>query len=272
MKSETLYLNPTNDKVTLTTYISYDPPEIKAKPRPAMLIFPGGGYVMCSDREAEPIAKAYLYHGFNAFILRYSLNENAVFPQPLLDASAALRHIREHAAEYNIDADKIYTVGFSAGGHLAGCLATMWHEKYLITDADMKFGINKPNGAILSYAVLSPYGGPISLYDKILNKKSGDITKEEYALYSAVDHVDEKTSPIFMWHTASDNVVPIQNVILMAEKLAEQKIPFETHIYPKGPHGISLATKESWSEVPEFVNPHVSAWVDESVKWINTLN
>ena len=270
MRTEVFYLNPNNKDVTLTTYISNDPPEIKMPKRPAMLIFPGGGYSHCSNREAEPIAKAYMAHGYNTFILRYSLNELSLFPQPLIEASLAMKHIRDNSDEYNIDPDKVYVIGFSAGGHLAGCLATMWYEQYLYDAVDMPYGINKPNGAILSYAVLSPEGGPAILYNRIFNKE-GTLTDEEYQQYSAVAHVDERTSPIFMWHTMNDKIVPVQNVLHMSQKLIEHNIPFESHIYPDGVHGLALATTETCAGNESLIKPNVAKWFDSSIEWLRNL-
>lgn len=208
--------------------------------------------------------------GYNTFILRYSLEEKSLFPQPLIEASLAMKHIRENADEYNIDIDKVYVIGFSAGGHLAGCLATMWHEQYLYDAIDMPYGMNKPNGAILSYAVLSPESGPAILYNRIFNRE-GTLTDEEYAQYSAVAHVDQRTVPIFMWHTMNDSVVPVQNALYMSAKLTEYNIPYELHIYPDGVHGLSLALPETSTGNPELTNYHVAKWFDSSVDWLSTL-
>ena len=108
--------------------------------RPAVLILPGGGYMFCSDREAEPVAMPYLKAGFQAFILRYSLREDSAWPQPLRDYEQAMTLIREHAEEWHVIPDRVAVIGFSAGGHLAGAAATM--------------SVNRPNAAILGYPVL----------------------------------------------------------------------------------------------------------------------
>ena len=60
MLHETFLLSERYDDATLTTYVSYDPPELKMPPRPAMVVCPGGGYSMLSDREAEPVVKEFL--------------------------------------------------------------------------------------------------------------------------------------------------------------------------------------------------------------------
>lgn len=124
---KTMNINFTLDpKVTLTAYL-LDRTEglSNTKVRPAILICPGGAYRICSDREAEPVAMAFLAEGFNAFILSYSLNENAAFPRPLNDAEEAIELIRSQSEEWGIDSDKIAICGFSAGGHLAAALGTM---------------------------------------------------------------------------------------------------------------------------------------------------
>ncbi len=107
--------------------------------RPAVLVLPGGGYQYCSEREADPVALSYLKAGFQAFILRYSVGEDAVWPNPLDDYEQAMGLIRERAEEWNLYQDKIAVVGFSAGGHLAAAAAVM--------------GVNRPNAAVLGYAV-----------------------------------------------------------------------------------------------------------------------
>ena len=118
--------NLTNENVTLTKYIldtSFD--NRAGYKRPAVLVCPGGGYAFCSNREAEPIAMHFLAMGYNAFILRYSLNENSMFPQPLDDANEAMQVIIDNADEWLVDINKIAVCGFSAGGHLAAALGTM---------------------------------------------------------------------------------------------------------------------------------------------------
>ncbi len=106
MKTNTY--NLTNENVTLTTYIldtSFD--DIKDYKRPAVLVCPGGGYSMCSNREAEPIGMHFLAMGYNVFILRYSLKEKSNFPQPLEDANEAMKMICDNADEWLVDKDKI---------------------------------------------------------------------------------------------------------------------------------------------------------------------
>ena len=108
--------------------------------RKAILIIPGGGYGMVSDREGEPIAMAFMPYGYNAFVLNYSCKKFP-FPTHLIQASKAMKHIKDNAEEYGIDAENVFVVGFSAGGHLAGSLATMWNNEEIYKEIDMPFGL-----------------------------------------------------------------------------------------------------------------------------------
>ena len=126
MKHERIYFDKTDERVFLDIYAVTDPLMSK---REAMLVIPGGGYShVCADREGECIALAFAAKGMNAFVLTYSVGQDAVYPRQLLDAARAMAYIKEHAEEYHIDPDRIYGVGFSAGGHLLGTLTTLHGE------------------------------------------------------------------------------------------------------------------------------------------------
>ena len=122
MKHERIYLNPDDDRVFIDTYVKN-----LGKNWPAMLVIPGGGYVaVCTEREGEPIALDFVAKGYNAFVLNYRVGKPGdVFPKQLLDAGAAMIYIREHADEFGIDPERVFSLGFSAGGHLVGCLANL---------------------------------------------------------------------------------------------------------------------------------------------------
>ena len=127
-----------NPGATLTAYLLDTSKEMpNMKERPAVLVIPGGGYYMCSDREAEPIAMAFAVHGYNTFVLRYTVGEGKDFKMPLADAEEALTLIRERAEEWHVIKDKIAAIGFSAGAHLAAALSTL--------------SSTRPNACILGY-------------------------------------------------------------------------------------------------------------------------
>lgn len=140
MKTETIILNEQRN-VSLTCYLlSVGGEFTNITKRPAVLILPGGGYQMCSEREADPIAMEYLKAGYHVFILRYSVQKYAAWSNPLEDYEQAMSFVREHGNEWNIFTDKIAVIGFLAGGHLAACAATM--------------SKNRPDATILGYPVI----------------------------------------------------------------------------------------------------------------------
>ena len=108
--------------------------------RPAALIFPGGGYQYCSDREAEPVALAYLAEGYNAFVLRYTVGTSCPLDKALQDAQGSPAPSAGKCGPVPVSPRiKIVAIGFSAGGHLAAALGTQSEEK--------------PNALVLGYAV-----------------------------------------------------------------------------------------------------------------------
>ncbi len=240
--------------------------------RKAILIFPGGGYGFCSQREADPVAREFFAREYNVFILYYSCadsitNENG-YPKPLLEASYAMNFIRENAEKYNIIEDKIAVIGFSAGGHLAGCLAAMWHYDFISEQAKIKKGTNKPCAAVLCYPVitLNPEYTHAGTAENLL---SGSKSKDEdRKFYSLENQVSDKTCPCFIWHTADDGGVPVQNSFLFANALSEKGIPFELHVFPEGVHGSSVATPDVFeSQNPKFLS-HIHHWVDEAARFL----
>ena len=241
MTTETIYFDD-DRKVSLTSYILDSSEEMKTyKKRPAILIFPGGAYKFCSDREAEPIAMAFLAEGYNAFILRYSLNENSAFPKPLEDAERALNLLRENAEKYHIHKDKIAVIGFSAGGHLAAALGTM--------------GKIRPDAMILGYpCILDSIG-------HILASPIPSLEKE----------VDAKTPPCYIFSTYEDQLVPIENSLEFASALNKNKIPFELHIFTNCGHGLSLAKSHTANGRSESVNRTFSTWLPMCVDWLGGI-
>ena len=230
----------------------------------AILVIPGGGYAeVCSEREGEPIAMAFIPHGYNAFVLHYSLNKNP-FPSHLIQASKAIKHIRDNAEKYNINPDKIFTVGFSAGGHLAASLGTMWHKQEIYDKIDMPFGYNKPTGVMLIYPVISAEYHKLSFDNLFMNTDYTDIADIE-------KNVSKNTCPAYILHTSNDEIVDVRNSLTLANALATNNIKFEMHIYPDAPHGIALANEITKCGVEKWCNPSIATWVDNAVKWADNL-
>ena len=268
MLHKTFELSPKYPGATLTTYVSSDTPELKMPPRRAMLVIPGGGYRFVSDREAEPIVKMFFAAGFNVFLLKYSVGPEAVNYAPLIEASLAIKHIRESADEYNIDPNYVFVCGFSAGGHLAASTGTLWNIPEVKAElGDSPEGINKPTGMILCYPVI--YYSHKGSFHNLCG--TTEPTEEQIERFSLERHVTPETPPAFLWHTFSDKTVPVQNSLIFAQKLQECGVPFEMHIFPAGTHGLSLASEETWSQKPDMIVPHVQCWIDLAIKWAKEL-
>ncbi len=233
--------NLSNEGVTLTAYIpSYSKEMAHLAKRPAMLVLPGGGYGMCSDREAEPIALAFASKGYAAFVLRYSVGKgNAAFPRPLNDAKEALKMIHDNAEDWNIDKEKIAAIGFSAGGHLCAALSTMSEIK--------------PSATVL-------------LYPCILSE-IGRILAEP--IPSVDEAVNSSTPPCFIAASCEDNCVPIENSLAYATALNKAGVPFEMHIFEQGYHGFSLGDYTVYGSENEIEHSvHLKCWFDMCVRWL----
>ncbi len=232
--------------------------------RSALLVIPGGGYVQVSSpREGEPIAMAFMPHGFNAFVLHYSVG-NKPFPIQLIQASRAIKHIRDNAEKYNIDPDRVFTVGFSAGGHLAACLGTMWDKEEIYDEIDMSFGYNKPSGMMLIYPVISAKYHDASLKNLLQNSNPAE---EMLAECSIENHVSESSSPAFILHSSNDEIVDVRNSLILANAVAEKGIKFEMHIYPDAPHGASLGNEITMCGREKWRNEAISEWVKKAAVW-----
>ncbi len=239
---KTFKIELTNEKANLTVYLPDESPEMgRMKIRPGVLVIPGGGYSMCSDREAEPVAFAFLAKGYAAFVLRYTVGlakDGYDFSMPMADVNEAMRIIHENAEEWSVDKEKIASIGFSAGGHLCAAVSTM--------------GEIRPNASILIYPCI------LDSISRILAFPVPSLDKE----------VDDKTPPAIIIASCEDNCVPIENSLAYASALEKAKIPFEIHIYEKGYHGFSLADYTVYSKAEEEYNAHLKGWFELCANWL----
>jgi len=210
--------------------------------RPAVIVVPGGGYAMVSKREGEPVASAFFARGFQAFVLRYLTSADGVqYPEQLLELAAAVDYVKKHAAELNVNAEEIFAVGFSAGGHLTGNLAV---EHQNVSD---KAGVAldcKPTAVGLCYPVITNVHGHFGSYENLLQGYTEEAKAELLKTLCLNEAVSEDTPPAFIWATADDGVVPADNAIRYALALADKGIAYELHVYPHGAHGASTASLE----------------------------
>ncbi len=250
-----------------------------------VLIFPGGGYRTLSHREWEPIAEAFNDYGFRAMVLRYDVETEILGLRPLKQAAWAVGRVRQLFPD-----EPVYLCGFSAGAHLAASLGihfddTDWNGAPLFTEVqellktgDDTVSLFRPDGLILSYPVIT--GGiyrHAGSYERLLGRredfrmKYGEDTDYERALrwFSLETQVHETTPPSFVWQTVTDDAVPVQNSLMLVNALIEHGIRVEYHLYPRGVHGLSLATKEVEEPVKHrYTDLHVADWIRRAVDWL----
>lgn len=269
MIHERVYLNPSDHRIYVDTYIADD----RHYARPAMLVIPGGGYkCVCSDREGEPIALAYFARGFNAFVLNYGTGTDCdVYPKQLIDASRAILHIRKNAEHYAVDKDKVYAVGFSAGGHLAGSLAILSDREEVLSALGIKAGDNRPDGVVLSYPVVTAYDPTHrGSFESLTRKAFDELTDSERENYSLERNVKSSSSPAFIWHTATDAAVPVRGSLYLTAAYAECGVPVTLRVYPYGPHGLALSNEITNSNGGAD-EPIATEWVDKSIEFLKSL-
>lgn len=231
--------------------------------RPCLVILPGGGYGMVSQREGEPIAFHFLPQGYNVFVVRYSVAPHR-FPSQLREVAAAMELIYENAGAWHCDTNRIAIMGFSAGGHLAAHYSTC----YDIPEVRQVFPESKPvQASVLSYPVISAdlRTAHMGSFQNLLGVET--LTAEQEEKFSCDKRVTEKTPPAFLWHTFEDNVVPVANSLCYARALTDHNIPVSLHIYPKGWHGLSTVDMQTNDKIAEDVC-HTADWLDAVKKWL----
>ncbi|MAU70627.1 MAG: esterase [Pseudozobellia sp.] len=232
----------------------------------AVLIFPGGGYhILAYDWEGTDIAKFLNGKGIAGIVVKYRLPTSESLKEkynvPLIDAQRALRLVRSMAAEFNINANKIGIVGFSAGGHLASTLGTHFNEKvYNGIDAADKLSA-RPDFLTLVYPVITfTQSTKHSGSQKALLQ--GNETEELLQRFSNETQVTPETPPTLLVHATDDTAVPVENSLLFFQALKDKGVSATMHIYPKGGHGFSLARNDE----------HLRGWTERMFEWMSSLD
>ena len=265
MNYKRIYFMDDRPDVYLDCFVS----STRLKNRDALLIIPGGGYcVVCTSHEGYPIAEAFQPYGFNCFVLHYHVGDDMKYPEPQLEASYAMKYIRENSDALEINPERVFIMGFSAGGHLAGCLAAKWQE-YAVEP----YGINKPTGAVLCYPVLTAEEGHRHTESFCNLLKKDNIDDVDLAPYSIDKCVSEHSAPAFFMHTSDDPVVPVESSLFTALAYKENGIPFEMHIFNHGPHGVSLANEVTCTPDSDcaFFDSDIAKWVEYAAKWMRRI-
>jgi acetyl esterase/lipase len=284
------------DKAKLTTYVNI--PNNKEK-RPALIICPGGGYVNTSIHEGECVALQFVPKGYQCFVLDYStLNQNpecCQYPQPLIELAKTIELVKIKSDEWYVDNDKIFLLGFSAGGNLIANYGNGYMN--ISKTLNIADSILKPTALILCYPALNwkteiknlnDYKKAIDMQQitgekKVINVgeelakqanqalfKTEKPSLEQMESVSPYFHINKKTPPTFIWHTVTDDMVSVEQIYEYVVALYKNNISHELHVFKRGHHGLSLANQFSSTKISN-VNEQVSQWVALATTWLDTI-
>jgi acetyl esterase/lipase len=245
------------DVPTLTPYLA---PKEKATGA-AVVICPGGGYGHLADHEGRPVAEWLNSVGVTAFVLKYRLGPRYRHPSMLQDAARAVRTVRARAAEWGLDPERVGILGFSAGGHLASTAGTHFDAGKPDATDPVERVSSRPSVMILIYPVITmrekTHGGSKK------NLLGENPAPELVALLSNEEQVTKETPPAFLVHTMNDTAVPVENTLMFVSALRKAGVPFELHLYERGPHGFGLGVREG-----KPADPILSTWPARAADWL----
>ncbi len=211
-----------------------------------IVVLPGGGYGNLAAHEGEPVAEWIRTLGIEASVLHYPVRrrqeDGPLLTAPREAVAAEVRRVRDAGAT------RVGILGFSAGGHLAGHAA--------LDPIDPSAAVDL---AILCYPVVS-FVLPTHT-GSMRNLLGEDPSEDERAAASLERLVTPTSPPMFLWHTAEDDAVPVGPVYRLAEALADADVPHAVHVYPLGRHGLGLAGGEGLAE----------RWSAEVAAWLRDL-
>jgi len=211
-----------------------------------VIVFPGGSYkILAIDLEGTEVCDWLNSEGITCVLVKYRVPDTGPYPKSkaaLQDAQRAVGMVREHAAEWHIDPNRIGVLGFSAGAHLAAALSTHFDQRlYDPVDAADKLSC-RPDFAVIVYP------GYLALAD------------QNFAPNPEI-HPTAQTPPSFIVQ-AEDDPVHVENATVYFLQLKNAGVPAELHIYAQGGHGYGLRR----TELP------VTTWPDSVIKWLHTIH
>ncbi len=244
-------------KPTLEVYL----PEREKASGTAVVVIPGGGYgVVVYQGEGIGTAKQFARNGIAAFVLKYRVPDDSIMVNkttgPLQDAQQAIKLVRENAARWGVDKNKVGVIGFSAGGHLASTVATHFQNPVIENGGNTSL---RPDFQIVVYPVISMQDS-LTHHDSRRNLLGTNPSKELIDQYSNELQVTANTPPAYITHAADDKTVDVDNSLLYFQHLRRQKVEVEMHIYPKGGHGFIFRQ-------PDWMEP-LLLWMKRN-KWIS---
>lgn len=232
-------------QVSVPTLSIFIPKEVKPN-QTAVVICPGGGYThLAFEKEGTKVAEWFNSIGITAFVLKYRMPTDLTMKNksvgPLQDAQEAIRYVRQNAAKWNIDPNKIGILGFSAGGHLASTASTHYDDK--VYESAYKVSA-RPDFSLLIYPVIS-MENEITHKGSQTNLLGNKPSKELIDSFSNEKKVTSKTPPTFLIHATDDTVVIPENSINYYLALKKNGVSAEMHVYEKGGHGFGLGVADT---------------------------
>jgi acetyl esterase/lipase len=225
----------------------------------AVIICPGGGYSYLSvDHEGKQVAEWLNSFGVSAFVLEYRIGPRYRHPAPLQDAQRAIRMVRVRAGEWGMDPTRIGILGFSAGGHLASTVITHFDMGQATSIDPTERVSSRPDFAILAYPVISMMD-PITHAGSRRNLLGEAPDPKLVELLSNERQVTAQTPSTFLFHTADDPVVSVENSLEFFAALKKAGVPgSELHVFAHGDHGMGLALQD----------PVLSLWAKLCALWM----
>ncbi len=220
---------------------------------PMVVITPGGGYDHTSLLEAQNVAEKFNQNGFHACVLNYRETLD-IYPYPQKLLAKTISSLRNDSR-----VDKIISIGFSAGGHLALSNA-LFYETY---------GYNsKPDYLILCYPVISS-NYHIWHQGSFKALLGDDYNEENLDMLSLERHITSDLCPVFIWHSITDESVSVYNSIELLKALKANNVKAECHIFQEGVHGMSLSDETTGIKDKRKENPYVARWLGMVIDWLN---
>lgn len=263
--------------------------------RPAMIICPGGAYLISAVKEGEAVASQFLSQGYSCFVLRYStflqdreslvsaspnIDRDAYYPQQILQLLETIHLIRENADAWNIDEEAIFATGFSAGGHIVGTVATRWNDPYFIDKLSFNPKDNelKLSGCILGYPMLE---GPLLEHPNDALRKQSKLmelclyghtnpTSLEKERLELIRFISKETSPIFAWHTTGDDVTSASLTTDFISEVQKYSVEAEYHLFSGGQHGLSISNK-LYAKNNSEINSRIAQWLPLVYNWLDYI-